>query len=213
LVLRQRVAGDVEVERLLLVLELLRLGPLGHVGQRHVGGDGGPALGEGAEQAHLPGLAVALQVAGRLDGARQDVQQLRPPAAGGRGARRPKRSKAPALMSFSTAALGTTRPSTRSQKSKRSLNDPPSRRARTISSAAPRPRPLIAVRPTRMLPPTTVNSGPLALISGGSTAMPRRRASAMCSTMMSRLLPSSISLDNSAAMNSAVKCAFRYAVW
>jgi hypothetical protein len=34
------------------------------------------------------------------------------------------------------------------------------------------------------------------------TSTPRRRASSMCCTMMSRLLPSSISLDSSAAMNS-----------
>ena len=72
-------------------------------------------------------------------------------------------------MSFSSAAFGTSRPSIRSQKSNRSLNGPPSLRARTISSAAPRPSPLIAVRPMRMLLPTTVKSGPLALTSGGST--------------------------------------------
>ena len=86
LVLGQRMAGEVEVERFLLVLELLGLGPFGHVGQRHVGGRGGAAvLGAAAEQAHLAGLAVALQVAGGLDGARQDVQQLR---RGGRSGRR-----------------------------------------------------------------------------------------------------------------------------
>ncbi len=90
----------------------------------------------------------------------------------------------------------------RSQKSNRSLNGPPSARARMISSDAPRPTPLMPVRPKTILPSRTVKSPSLALTLGGSTSTPSRRASAMCSTITSRLLPSSISLDNSAAMNS-----------
>ena len=47
-------------------------------------------------------------------------------------------------------------------------------------------------------------SGRVVVTSGGNTATPSLRASTMCSTMMSRLLPSSISLESSDAMNSAV---------
>ena len=121
----------------------------------------------------------------------------------------PKQSMPPALMTFSSAAALTTRRSTRSQKSKTSRNLPPASRARTIASAAPRPRPLIAVRPNTILPSTTSKSGWPWLTSGGATAIPSLRASAMWSTITSRLFPSSISDDSKAAMNSAVKCVFR----
>src|SRR5262249_50545386 len=68
----------------------------------------------------------------------------------------------------------------------------------------PRPRPLIAGSPKTMLPFVTVKSASPRLTSGGSTCPPNFLASAMWSTSMSRLLPSSISLDSSAAMNSGV---------
>src|SRR5262249_34361112 len=77
-------------------------------------------------------------------------------------------------------------------------------RARTISSDELQPTPLMAVRPKTILPLWTVNSLSLTLTSGDSTSTPILRASAIWSTMMSRLLASSISLDRSAAMNSGL---------
>ena len=73
---------------------------------------------------------------------------------------------APHLMSASIAFLLTERPSTRPQKSNRSVNGFSGRsspvglgpRASLIASTAEKPTPLTASRPKRMLPSTTTNS-------------------------------------------------------
>ena len=115
-------------------------------------------------------------------------------------------SNAPALTSASSTLRFTLRPSTRSQKS----NSDRERaallaRASRMASTAPSPTPLTAPRPKRIpsaVPSSrasTVKSMSDSLTSGGSTAMPIARASAMNFTTLSML---SLSHVSSAAMNS-----------
>ena len=60
---------------------------------------------------------------------------------------RPSASNAPALISASSARLLSLDESTRLQKSNRSRNSPPSRRASTMLSHTPWPTPFTAPRP------------------------------------------------------------------
>jgi hypothetical protein len=80
-----------------------------------------------------------------------------------------------------------------------------------IDSIAPSPTFRTAPRPKRTRPsPTTVNLKPDSFTSGGRISRPRLRASLMYCTTLS-VLP--ISLERSAAMNSAGWCALSHAVW
>ena len=76
------------------------------------------------------------------------------------------------MISASIAFLLTARASTRSQKSHRLVNGPPSARARLIASTAAWPTPFTASSPKRMLPSTTMNSWSDSLTSGGRIAIP-----------------------------------------
>ena len=80
LVLGQRMAGDVEVERFLLVLQLLGGGPFGDVGQARRCGLRPPSplpRFERLEQIELAVAAVLLDLARRLEGAGQRFPELR----------------------------------------------------------------------------------------------------------------------------------------
>src|SRR5438094_767451 len=82
-------------------------------------------------------------------------------------------------MSVSIAPLPTNLGSTRVQKSASDLKDPPSLRARTISPIGPSPMPLIASRPKRTPPFSTVKPLSLLFTSGPCTSTPMRLHSAM----------------------------------
>ena len=100
LVLGQRMAGEVEVEHFLLVLELVGFRPRRHVRQRFVRfGDGGSRFlgGEGVEQVALAEALIVLPIRRRLNGAGQGLHQLRAVAA--------ETIERPALMSRSIVAL------------------------------------------------------------------------------------------------------------
>ena len=84
------------------------------------------------------------------------------------------------------------------------LERPSSLRARTISSAAAAAQALDRDQAEDDLAVLDGEVGLALLDVGRQTDLASRRASSMCSTMMSRLLLSSISLVSSAAMNSAV---------
>ena len=87
----------------------------------------------------------------------------------------------------------------------------PFSRAAMIDSIAPAPTLRTAPSPKRMRrSPTTVNLKPDSCTSGGSTSRPSSRASLMYCTTLS-VLP--ISLESSAAMNSAGWCVLSQAVW
>src|SRR5262249_54930303 len=77
-VLGQGVAGEVEVKRFFLILELLRRRPLGHVGQRldHVTDHAGLVAAKGVEQVALTKPSITLPVAACLQGTWQDVDEL-----------------------------------------------------------------------------------------------------------------------------------------
>ena len=77
--LRQRMAGEIEVERLLFVLQLFAIRPFGNVGQGLDGRRGiGPGTLEDVEEIALAGAAVVLNFACRLQRLRQNVHPLRP---------------------------------------------------------------------------------------------------------------------------------------
>ncbi len=116
-------------------------------------------------------------------------------------------SKQPAFIRASSAPLLTSWWSTRSQKSNRFSNGPPSSRASTMQATAFEPAFLTAPRPNRRRSsPIGVNSARLSLISGGSTSMPSCRHSSIRATTLS---VSPISQEMLAAMNSVGKWAFR----
>jgi hypothetical protein len=119
-------------------------------------------------------------------------------AAASRARPRPAPSNAPLLMSASTTLRFTLRESTRSQKSKSSVNGFSARAAR-IDSSALSPTPFTPPSPKRIFPATTEKSTSDSFTSGRSTAMPIARASAMKRTILS---VSSRSQLSSAAMNS-----------
>src|SRR5438876_10664135 len=75
--LRQGMAGKIEVEGLLLVLKLLAVGPLGNIGQscRHSCRIAVVA-GENIEEIRLPKAAVLLDLAGSLQRLWQDMHPL-----------------------------------------------------------------------------------------------------------------------------------------
>ena len=79
----------------------------------------------------------------------------------------------------------TSRRSTRSQKSRRDWNSPPSSRAAMIDSIALWPTFLTASRPNRIAGPSTVNSTPERWTSGGRTSIPIRRHSAIAAATFS----------------------------
>ena len=86
--------------------------------------------------------------------------------------RAPVESKAPARMRFSTARLFMSLPDIRLQKSRRDVNGPLSR-SRMTAWMKPRPMFLMATRPKRMPPSSTVKRSSERLMSGGSRAMPQ----------------------------------------
>ena len=97
----------------------------------------------------------------------------------------------------------------RDTKSVNSPYGPPLPRSAMIASTAPVPTFLMPRRPNRMRPPATLKSAAERLMDGGSTSSPSSRASLTYSASLS---VSCISLVRLAAMNSAGKLAFRYAV-
>ena len=175
--LRERVAGDVEVERLLLELQLLGLGPLGHVRQAVVGARPRPCPSSSPPRRTCRGSSSARgggrRPARRPPGTPWRRRRSAPPA--GRSA-----SNAPAMTIFSTAAFWHDAAVDPLAEVEEVLELPARRvRARTISSAAPRPSPLMAVRPKTMRLLCTSKSASPRLTSGGSTSTPSLRASAM----------------------------------
>ena len=89
----------------------------------------------------------------------------------------PKLSKAPARMRFSSARLLMSHPYSRSQKSWRPVKGPLSSRSRTILWIKPRPMFLMATRPKRMPPSSTVKQSCERFTSGGSRGIPMSRHS------------------------------------
>ena len=108
-------------------------------------------------------------------------------------------SSAPALMRVSMAALVRSFGSTRSARSKTSLNGPRALRSATRALTADSPTPRIAPSPKVILPLRMPKSVSERLTSGGRTSIFMRRASSTCSLMRSVL---SISQLRRAAMNS-----------
>ena len=206
-VARQGMARHVEAQGLLLEGQLLGIGQLGQVGQT-------------ARAPRCVAVAVGLGL-GAVAGAVEDVEEAElaracdPPAWPARpGApwagsarscdrRAPRQSKAPAWISVSTQPAPTSLVETRSKKSSRLRNGPCSSRALTIASTALNPTPLIAPSPKWIFPPRRPGTSSCpSLMFGGSTSIPIRRQSSMCSTKnLSRSEPS-ISEESTAAMNS-----------
>ena len=87
----------------------------------------------------------------------------------------------------------------RRQNSSNAVNGPPISRSRMSAWMSPRPTPLIATRPKRRSPFSTVKSASDALMSGGSRRMPSSRHSAMYSVTFGVLSSTEVS---SAAMYS-----------
>ena len=97
----------------------------------------------------------------------------------------PMESKAPHLMRFSTTRLFRSAYCIRWQKSANPAKGPFASRSFTTAWLKPWPTPLIAARPKRMLPSTTVKVSPDWFTSGGSSWMPHSRHSAMYSAILS----------------------------
>ena len=108
------------------------------------------------------------------------------------------RSKAPALMRFSSARRFSSLPRSRLQKSYRPRYGSPARR-RTTASISPRPTLFTAFRPKRMLSPSAVKPPRDTLMSGCCTVMPRRWHSVVYSMTLVVL---SSTLVSRAAINS-----------
>ena len=116
--------------------------------------------------------------------------------------RAPMLSKAPLRIRFSTARLFMSPQSyIRSQKSCKDVKLPPCSRSRTTDWIKPRPMFLMATRPNRMPPGSTVNRSLDRFTSGGSSAMPQSRHSPIYPATLSLL---SSTLVSSAAIYSLV---------
>ena len=91
----------------------------------------------------------------------------------------PMLSKQPARIIFSIARRLSSFPDMRRRKSSKSRKAPPAVLSAASSATAPRPTPLIAASPKRILLPATVKSASDSLTSGGSREMPISRHSAI----------------------------------
>ena len=150
LVAPERVAGDVEAERVLLEAEPDPLRPLLHrrladeVARRSGSGASPPSAGSAPKRLDWPLARSACALAPAAKAASMPSKSCQ------RGV--PSKSNAPLFTSASQTFLLIRRESTRDAKSKRLLNGPPSPRAWRIASTAASPTPFTAPRPKRILP-------------------------------------------------------------
>ena len=148
----QRVAADVEAERLLLVREqLLRhpfVGASGYLSSPTTPGPVVAARARRTARAGWSGRSRARAAPRRRARCATSIAANRRARVTPFCAARP--SNAPALTSASTTLRFTLRPSTRLQKSNSDRNGPPCSRATLTTSTAPSPTPLTAPRPKRI---------------------------------------------------------------